>query len=98
VRWAEQITRNRFYLDEIYRGQVLLRNGEYELEMSSERYIRLFGLEHMKPGRISTIVVKRRADGKTKMRGWPYKRKWTAEEIADCERKAARLAEALRFE
>jgi hypothetical protein len=98
VRWAKQITRDRFYVEEIYRGEVCLGNGEYELEMPAERYRRLFGQRHMKPGYIVTVVVKVGADGKSRMRGWPYKRKWTAEEIAEAERKAAELAAALNME
>lgn len=91
-----QIFRARFFVERIH-NRVYLRSldDEYEMAMEIPRYVRMFGIRHLKAGYYCTIAVKRDKFGKTKMRGWSYKRKWTAEDIALAEQKANELHQAL---
>lgn len=100
MRWAKQIRRSRFHVAD-FDGEVVtlvLDDPEYEMAMPAGDYIRMFGRDHLKQGYYGTVALKERADGRIVLRGWPYKRKWTAEEIAEAERKAKLLAEALNIE
>lgn len=100
MRWAKQIRRNRFHVAD-FDGEFVtlaLDDPEYEMDMPAGDYIRMFGRDHLKQGYYGTVVLKERADGRIVLRGWPDKRKWTAEEIAEAERKAELLAEALNIE
>jgi hypothetical protein len=100
MRWAKQILRNQFYVTDVADGTVwlVLGDGEYDMELPVGKYIRMFGRDRLRYGCIGTIVLKQRADGKTKLRGWPYKRKWTEEEIAEAKRRGDELADALLFD
>lgn len=100
MRRSEKILQKRFYVEGVHDGRVWLifDGGEYEMAMSEARFARMFGRQHMQYGHIGTVAVKIGADGKSRMRGWPYKRKWTAEEIAEIERQVDDLMATLKTE
>lgn len=71
------------------------QNVESELEMPVKMYKRMFGKANLSQGRYGTLALKIRPDGSSRMRGWPYQRKWTKAEIDTAEREADALYEAL---
>lgn len=69
---------------------------EEEIEIPMGRFIRMMGRESLHEGQLGMMVVKARAaDGSGAIRGWPYRRRWAAEDIAAAEAAAERLWSAL---
>lgn len=69
---------------------------EEEIEIPMGRFIRMMGRESLHEGQLGMMVVKARAaDGSGAIRGWPYRRRWTAEDIAAIEAAAEDLWNAL---
>jgi hypothetical protein len=97
MKQAKTLVHWHFFVDVIQDDTVFLRlssdeeNGEEELEMPVNRYVKMFGRDHLKEGYYGTIVIKHRADGTVGMRGWPYKRKWTQAEIDAVEAQVDRV-------
>lgn len=69
--------------------------GELEMDMPIKQYKRMFGKANLSKGRYGTFVIKFYPDGRERMRGWPYSRKWTQAQIDTAEREADALYEAL---
>ncbi len=62
-----------------------------EIEIPKGKFIRMFGNEALKEGQIVNLVLKQHDNGRATLRGWPYKKKWTAAEIAQANEEANRL-------
>lgn len=66
---------------------------EDEIEIPKKKFIRMFGRDSLHEGQLGTLVLKMRDNGESSLRGWPYRRKWTAEDIAKANAHAAELFE-----
>lgn len=78
-----------FFVDAVSSNRVFLRAiradqndaTEEEMEFPLKRFIRMFGKEHLKEGMFGRLCCYSDAQGRVKLRGWPFKRKWTKEEF-----------------
>ena len=69
-----------------------------DMEMPIGRFIRMFGRASLQEGQIGWLIIKQRADGTVGIRGWPYRKKWTQEDIDRVEAEANALWDKLHFE
>lgn len=81
MKQAKEIERIYFHIVAVDEDMVFFDTGEEQWEMPKDRFTRMFGRDNLHEGQIGTLVIKQRADRSISFRAWPYKRKWTKEEI-----------------
>jgi hypothetical protein len=81
MKWSKNYEHFRFYVigwDETY---VYLSTGEEHWDVPLGKFFRMYGRRHLVQGRYLTMVIKLKADGTVGIRGWPWLKKRTAEQI-----------------
>jgi hypothetical protein len=71
---------------------------EDEIEIPKRKFIRMFGRDALHEGQLGTLALKMKDNGNSSLRGWPYRRRWTAEDIAEADTRAELLFESMRAE
>lgn len=99
MKWSKNYEYHRLYVigwDDAY--VYLTDGGEIDWDMRLGMFFRMFGRRHLVQGRYLTVVIKIRADGTVGIRGWPWLKKWTADEILALEQAAERILSAVKWE
>lgn len=107
MKWARELQRWEFSVTSIERDRIFLllvditageTMAEEEMAMPIGTYIRLFGRRAVREGQIGWLIVKQCANGRVTLRGWPWHKRWTQEDIDHATAYAERLWQHLTEE